>query len=366
MKKFIFCLMMATALTACGDNENNKNESKNAKPVVKIGANLPMTGDMAFAGEVQKASLLLALQDVEKMNTKYKYELIIEDNVFQPKKTVSNLYKFKGVDKVQAVMSLWGTDGTVTSDWAEKNKMLHMSCSESDVVGKGYYNFNHAPKLETYRYRMMKYFKDHNYKKIAFLYENALEVVEYLDEFIPLLKENGFDIVYQEAVDRGVIDLRTSIYKIKQAQPDVLYAHVLAPTLQAFAKQSHELGLSVPLVNMNIFGFYPETFEGASYFTASVGKSEFPERFKKETGLNMLPCTVNMFDGFKMIVDGFEKAPVKEGNILPTTEDVVETMLHNKNFDTALASINIDEEGNIDSSVIVKTIINGEAVIAEE
>ena len=191
MRKWLLSLCMVLALVAC--KEEKESEQAKAKPVVKIGVNLPMTGDMAMAGKVQKASLELALHDVEKQNTKYKYELIVEDNVFQPKKTVSNLYKFKSVDKVQAVMSLWGTDGTVTSDWAEKNKILHMSCSESDVVGKGYYNFNHAPKLETYRYRMMKYFKDHNYKKIAFLYENALEVVEYLDKFIPMLKENGFE-----------------------------------------------------------------------------------------------------------------------------------------------------------------------------
>ena len=365
MKKLLLSLCMVLTLVACKDEKKNEANA-DTRPVVKIGANLPMTGDMAFAGEAQKASLDMALRDVQKQNTRYRYELIIEDNVFQPKKTISNLYKLKEVDKVQAVMSLWGTDGTVTSDWAEKNKMLHMSCSESDVVGKGYYNFNHAPKLETYRYRMMKYFKDHNYKKIAFLYENALEVVEYLDKFIPMLKENGFDVVYAEPVNRGETDVRTSIYKIKQAQPDVLYAHVLNPTLQAFAKQSREMELNVPLVNMNIFGFSPELFEGASYFTASVGKTEFPERFEKETGLNVLPCTVNLFDGFKMIVDGFEKAPVKEGQVLPTTEDVIETMLHNKDFNTALASINIDEEGNINSSVIVKTIKNGKPVIAEE
>ena len=364
MKKVLFSLMIAAVLTACG--EKTETPKENTKPVVKIGVNLPMTGDMAFAGEVQKAALELALHDVEQQDTKYKYELIIEDNVFQPKKTISNLFKFKSIDKVNAVMSLWGSDGTVTSDWAEKNKMLHMSCSESDVVGKGYYNFNHAPKLETYRYRMMKYFKDHNYKKIAFLYENALEVVEYLDEFIPMLRNNGFDIVYEEAVNRGVTDVRTSIYKIKQAKPDILYAHVLAPTLQAFAKQSIESELNIPLVNMNIFGFNPELFEGASYFTASIGKSSFPARFKEETGLNMLPCTVNLFDGLKMIVDGFEKAPVKGDGILPETEDVIEIMLNNKNFETALSSINIDEEGNIDSSVIVKTIVNGESVVAEE
>ena len=52
--------------------------------------------------------------------------------------------------------------------------------------------------------------------------------------------------------------------------------------------------------------------------------------------------------------------------ILPETEDVIEIMLNNKNFETALSSINIDEEGNIDSSVIVKTIVNGESVVAEE
>ena len=325
-----------------------------------------MTGNMAFAGEVQKLSLDMAMRDIEKQDTKYKYQLIIENNQFQPKITVSNLYKFKSVDKVNAVMSLWGSDGTVTSDWAEKNKVLHMSCSESDVVGKGYYNFNHAPKLETYRKRMLQYFKEHNYKRIAFLYENAMEVVEYLDGLFPMLEENGFEIVFKEAVDRGVTDLRFSIYKIRQAEPDVLYMHDLSPTLQAFAKQSKEGGLDVPLVNMNIFGFSPELFEGASYFTASTGKSDFPARFKEETGLDVLPCTVNLFDGLKMVVEGFEKAPVKEGEKLPSTEAVIETMLHNDGFNSALATIHVDEEGNVDSPVIVKKIVNGRPVIAEE
>ena len=252
MRKIALSLMLILSLTACGEKTEALKE--NEKPTIKIGVTIPLTGGMSFAGENMKKSLSMAMNDIQENKLKYKYELIIEDNSFDNRKTVSNLNKFLHIDKVNAVMSLWGSDGTVTSDWAEKNKMLHMSCSESDVVGKGYYNFNHAPKLETYRYRMMKYFKDHNYKKIAFLYENALEVVEYLDEFIPMLRNNGFDIVYEEAVNRGVTDVRTSIYKIKQAKPDILYAHVLAPTLQAFAKQSIESELNIPLVNMNIFG----------------------------------------------------------------------------------------------------------------
>ena len=70
MKKFIFILMMATALTACGDENTDKNKTAETtvKPVIKIGATLPLTGNLAVYGKALQKSLDLALADQNKNN----------------------------------------------------------------------------------------------------------------------------------------------------------------------------------------------------------------------------------------------------------------------------------------------------------
>ena len=64
MKKLVLSLLMATALTACGDESGDKNKTEaNAKPVVKIGASLPLSGDMTETGKNLQAAMSLAFQD---------------------------------------------------------------------------------------------------------------------------------------------------------------------------------------------------------------------------------------------------------------------------------------------------------------
>lgn len=282
------------------------------------------------------------------------------------KKTVMNLNKFKSIDKVNAIMSLWGTSGTISSDFATKNKIVHMSCSCSDVVSDGFYNFNHSTKPMTHMKRIVEYYKKNNYKKIGLLYVSVLEVEEFMRDFKPLLEKEGFEIVFSTAIHPGEKDLKTEIMKMKDKQPDVVYLQILPPALITFAKQHKELGFNVPLTNMNVFSFAPDLYEGAIYFTESEGTSDFGKEFTGKTGLNQMSCTINMYDGLKMIVDGYEKTPLKEGEVVPSNEEVVKTMLNNKDFKSALDFIEIDEKGNIDSKSIVKQIQNGKAVTVEE
>ena len=78
MKKLVLSLLMATALTACGDESGDKNKTEaNAKPVVKIGASLPLSGDMTETGKNLQAAMSLAFQDEKaKQNLKYDYQLV--------------------------------------------------------------------------------------------------------------------------------------------------------------------------------------------------------------------------------------------------------------------------------------------------
>ena len=56
MKKLILSLMMATALTACGQKTGAPKEGE--KPIIKIGATLPLTGNLAVYGKALQKSLI--------------------------------------------------------------------------------------------------------------------------------------------------------------------------------------------------------------------------------------------------------------------------------------------------------------------
>ncbi|MBP5698072.1 MAG: ABC transporter substrate-binding protein, partial [Alphaproteobacteria bacterium] len=221
MKKIIFSLMMATALTACDNKASNNHPKEDEKPTITIGATLPLTGNLAVYGKALQKSLDLALADQNKNNLKYNYKIVVEDDQYEIKKALTNINRFKSIDNINAVMSFWGNIGTLISDWAEKNQVIHMGCAASDKVGAGYYNFNHATHPQSLLNRILKYYKDNNYKKIGIAYLQALEIQEFVDHFVPILEENGFKVVFVTSFNPDEKDLKMEILKMKEKQPDV-------------------------------------------------------------------------------------------------------------------------------------------------
>ena len=102
MKKVLLSLLMATSLVACG--EKTEAPKENEKPVVKIGATLPLSGGFAETGVLSQQAMQMALDKWKAKDTKYDYQLFVEDDVSEPKKAVLNAQNFINTKKVQAIM----------------------------------------------------------------------------------------------------------------------------------------------------------------------------------------------------------------------------------------------------------------------
>ena len=85
MKKGLLSLVLALGLVACGEKAEAPKE--NEKPIIKIGATLPLTGDAAEAGQAAKAGLEMILADLQQKGLKYNYQLVFEDNQMNAMKT---------------------------------------------------------------------------------------------------------------------------------------------------------------------------------------------------------------------------------------------------------------------------------------
>lgn len=364
MKKYLLALCVVLGLSACGDKANE--QATNGKPVVKIGATLPLTGDLAYAGENMRAALELSLKDLQKQKLKYNYELVFEDDVYELKKALMNLNRFRDVEKIKAVMTFWGNIGTLTSNFAEQNKIIHMGCALSEVVGKGKYNFNHATTPKEHASTLIAYYKEKGFKKIGLFNAALAECLEFGRILKNMLLKEGFEVVFDMQALPSSRDFRMDIAKMKQTKPDAVFVEMPSPMIEIFGKQVKELGFNVPLTNINTFPSAPELFEGHIYLTEKEGNADFYKHFYENTGLKPMPCTANMYDGLKMIIEGFENAKVAAGKEIPDNEEVAKFMLNNRNFSGVVSILGIDDEGNINSASVIKRIINGQPVTVEE
>ena len=138
MKKIVLSLLMATSLVACGEKAEAPKE--NAKPVVKIGISLPLSGPMADVGKVFKSTVSLAKKDLPQ-NTRNKYEFIIEDNAFDTKRAAMVNNKFFNNDKVNAILDVGSKVGLLTAPVANDNKVIHIGLAAEKAIIKENYNF---------------------------------------------------------------------------------------------------------------------------------------------------------------------------------------------------------------------------------
>ena len=77
-------------------------------------------------------------------------------------------------------------------------------------------------------------------------------------------------------------------------------------------------------------------------------------------------CWTYSYDNLNLIINAFENAPIREGEKIPSNEDVLAQLHKAKNINGAIGTISIDEQGNVDSLAVIQKMINGKQVIDEE
>lgn len=112
-----------------------------SKPVIKIGATLPLTGDAAEAGQAVKAGLEMTLENLKKKNLKYDYVLIYEDNQMNGHKTATTTNKLIMVDNVHVIMTMWGLMSNVAANITKDKNILGLYCAYGERPTVGEYNF---------------------------------------------------------------------------------------------------------------------------------------------------------------------------------------------------------------------------------
>lgn len=353
MKKLLCVLCMALSLVAC----DKKNDNPQNKPVVKIGASLPLTGNMASIGNAAHKALLAAVRD-ENANpaNKYYYKLIVEDDQMEPKFINNSVNKLIHSDKVDVIVSYFTAAGRIIAPMATKNKTLNFNYSFDGGILQSKYNFQNILTVDDIDTKAIKFFKSRKIKNIDLLFQNMGAADQMLNPLLVMLKDNGIKYTIHR-FNKGETDFKILVSKLKNSKSDAVYIYGVEPEVDILAREFRLQNLNKLIGYSDILPMIDDytLFEG--YY--NIGSFVTPESYKEAWGLKGQNAGYSgyIYDTGRIIVEGYENAPAT--GIIPTPDEVSDYLHSRTDYSGIVGKYKLDKHGQFHSGGYTTVVKDG-------
>lgn len=232
----------------------------NAADIIKIGGMAPTTGNVATFGVGQKNAYALAVEQVnaggglQSGDKKYQVQLIFEDEQNSPEVGATVARKLINQDKVVAILGPTNTKVCLAvAPVAQENKIpiVTPTCTNPKVTLVGDFIFR-AGFIDTFQGAVGAHFVYTQGKRRAgVIFDNGNDYSKGLATYFrqAFEKLGGKVVAFESFTDEEkTVDFRPQLIRLKAANPDVIYTSDYYGAAALIAKQSHEMGLNVPLV----------------------------------------------------------------------------------------------------------------------
>lgn len=327
------------------------------KQTIKIGLSLPLTGGVAFLGQPAKKSAELALKDAG--DTKYNYELVIEDDQFDAKKSASAASKLINIDKVIGIVSFGSGTGNTINSIAENGKTAQFALASDPTVANGQYNYVHWTPAFKEGEMLAKELIVRGYKKVSIIDTNHPGTLAVTSAIKQALIGSDVEIVSYDLTNVGEKDFKTVISKIKKANPDIVVLEMFSPEIEIAARQMKELGLKKPVTSVETFEWSsePSLFEG-SWFVSDTVVPNFSSKYKTAYSEDPASGSSYVYDLVSLMIAVQEKS---DKPISP--QDLPQALSAMGEWNSPVfGKIKIDENGFFLTEPAVKIIKEGKAV----
>ena len=361
MKKILALVVLALLGVVFWKVQPSREEKISDKPVVKIGVVLPLTGDLAYAGEGMKASLEVFMEDIKSNELKNNYEFILEDNSFEPRKAITSANKLININDVDAILDFGSRTGLVVSPIADKNKVIHFNtCASDKTVGEGEYNFVYSTFAEDEISMLIEKIKKEKYKNIVIIGVNELSADVAIERMLEQLTTT--DIKHKVfKVNQEERNMRILIEKSKKENPDLYVLMLFSPTVEIFMKQFREANITTPIMSTHFFANINDfnLIEGAWFTDYAVTKSPIRERIMaRNPNSNYEMCIGYVYDALGILVNAFEKSSSKG--------DAVQYLQNLNEWDGVVGKLEAKDGGVFWARPSSKIIKAGKMVIVKE
>ncbi len=357
MKKILLSLAVALSLVACDGGKNDKN-------IVKIGGILPLTGGAAQLGESARNGAVLAIEKINgDKNHKYKYEFVSEDIGLDPNKTIPIYTKLIESDKVAGMVSFNTAVGKIIKPLIARDKVIHISSAADNSIADGNFNYVNSYSISEVSNRLVDYMKLNKMKTISLATFNHVSTEALLQELTPILQSNGVKILYTQRFNPDQRDFKAEALKIKNANPDMVFMHLVEPGLTLFSKQLLQSGYKGVLSSFLMFAYAenPSLFEGQPFVDLKNGTDDFNAEYTQRFNSEPSSASINTYDSVMLITNFIEKngMPRDLDNISDKMREIV------LDYNGPRGKTLMDDHGLIYSDTVIKKIKNAKPVVTE-
>jgi ABC-type branched-subunit amino acid transport system substrate-binding protein len=363
MRHFRSLLIVAASLAGLS--------SASAQDVIKIGADLPMSGPNAEYGELFGAAANLAVEhaNADKMLSK-KLVIQFEDSQATPQQGVVAMNKLVNVEKVPFVLSAFTGVSKAIAPIGDRAKVVSVNGGGigPDLAELGDYFWNVIPLVNLEIRVIAPYVvQERNLKKVALIYvdDPAGEAVnKELAENIP---KAGGQMVAQLQIPRAAQQFTSIAAKIRESSPDIVFVASFGAQQVQIIKQLRDNGVSQQLASYSAFSSpsvaeLPEA-RGALFPTQSVNGSSpgMSERvakdWKAKTGKDPNAYVANYYNAVMVFVKLAQQ--LEKSNQPITGENLLKLRKANGTFDLVGGKMEFLPNGSVSMPIQINEVDGG-------
>lgn len=244
------------ALTGCGGGGSKGADGD----TIKVGGLLEMTGGSASFGISSKNGIDLALKKINEKGVLggKKLSLVVADTKSEASEATNGMQKLISQDKVAAIIGPNLSSAVIASgainNGAKVVDITPMGTNPDITVDPSTkktkeYNFRTC-FIDPFQGTVMAAFatNDLKVKKAAIYIDNTSDYAKGLAQFFKEnFIKNGGEVVIEEAYLQKDTDFKSTLTKIKAANPDFIYIPGYYQEVGLIVKQAREMGITVPM-----------------------------------------------------------------------------------------------------------------------
>ena len=238
---FLFVAVLAVSLGSAPATAEN----------IKVGIVLPLTGEQAKFGEIEKRSFEMAAEEINAkggVNGK-KLQLLFEDDTGKPDVGRSATEKLISQEKVPVLTGGYSSSVTAAATAVAqqfKVPFLVTTGSSDDITEKKYeYVFRINPPASEYPAAVVTFLEAVVKPKTAvILFENSLFGQSSAKSFEEDCQKLNIKVLTKEGYHKGAVDFKPLLTKVKAMNPDLVYMVSYVMDAALLMRQAKELDLN--------------------------------------------------------------------------------------------------------------------------
>lgn len=337
--------------------------------VIKLGATLPLSGDVATYGNLIKDGIVLASEDLKKKGITT--ELYFEDVPSPGVKALSAINKLIDKDKIQGLAgNFWNPVIPIIASALSKNSMpsFHTAVADDLILNANDFVFSTNHKIKDEACQLAEYaYNNMGARTAGVLSISTTFGDHYQKHFIERFKSLGGKVLVNDTTMLDQPDVKPALSKISKSNPDVFFAAYFGTNLGVILKQARELNIKSKILSVyeaddpSVLSIAREAAEGLKFFVSEPKEineniKDYRDRFKLRFGYSPRILADNAYDATMILAQALHQCNSDK----TCAKDLI---YKTTNYRGVSGTFSIDSDGaTSNKGFVLKTVKNGQFV----